>query len=158
MPRQYTYTTMPCANPVSSECVLYVGNQLKTQTVDESCMPSITEVIENLDSNLNTINKNLDLSSVKSFLTLDMSKATNKDVIQAILSSLGNTRDELAKIKTTKNQDILSLPIQIDLSTLGTSYSNTNSSTLLTILSLLVREIVDLKSKFNSSTGYYQPY
>lgn len=148
---------MPCSNPQSSDCVLYAGNDLKTQEVDLTCLPTLTKVLEKLDGTLDVVNKSIDISKLKSNLKIDPTKATIAEYLQAVVSLLDSVKTDLQALKTNQTQDLLAVPVQIDLSCFGNSCDDNGTTTLLTVLNTFARAICRQNESSESSTGFYQP-
>lgn len=151
-----------CGTILSSHCVDYTGQDLKSldKGVDQ-CSQSVTDVIENIDTELKKIKDGID---VKKLTRLCIDSIDKEDsfviVVNKLIKVICDLKEEVEELKTnTQNIDVLAQVISLDSSCLSDAHCGTDS-TLRTLLIKIIAELCFVKaqvSNSSNSTNIYQP-
>lgn len=150
-----------CGTILSSHCVDYTGNDLKSleKGVDQ-CGSSVTDVIELIDGELKKTKDSIDTKKISKLCIDTIEKEDN--LVQVTNKLIEKICDQDEHIKTLEeklaNLDILSLIVSLDSGCLDSVGCSTDS-TLKSFLVKLVSKLCLIEGQINNSgsSSFYQP-
>lgn len=150
-----------CSTELSSDCVDYIGEDLKSLDKDfKQCDLTITDVVEQFDKEIKKVKDSLDTKKLTKLCISTIDKEDNVIIIiNKLIKEICLLSTELENFKSNSIEfDILSLIVNIDSDCLSSSHCSTDGS-LKSLLIKMISEICLLKSQVNnsSSSSIYVP-